>query len=336
MKAIRVREDDERSLDWCDTPTPSPSADEVLLKVHATAVNRADLLQRAGFYPPPKGATSILGLEASGTVAAVGDHVVGWELGQRVCALLPGGGYAEYVIVPASMLLPVPPCLDHEQAAAIPEVFYTAFVNLILEAGMKKGDTVVIHAGASGVGTAAIQIAHLWGCRVIASASAPKHERLKALGLSNIIDRGADGLEEHIRDLSDGRGADIILDPVGGAYFKSNVAALAHRGRLVSIGLLGGSSAELDLGRMLRQRLRIIGSVLRTRSQTEKNLITQEFRKTIWPFVQDGTLQPVIDEIRHISDVEQAHARLRSNATFGKVVLQVLDATEKGERKPQP
>jgi putative PIG3 family NAD(P)H quinone oxidoreductase len=323
MKAISVNEDEFHTMVWSETPTPSPGPGEVLLRVRATACNRADLLQRRGRYPPPPGASLILGLEAAGEVAEVGADVVGWKPGDRACCLLTGGGYAQFVVVPAAMLLPIPAGLDFGQAAAIPEVFYTAYLNIFIEAQQKPGETVLIHAAASGVGTAAIQLCKAFASPVFATASQGKIAYLESLGVDQAIDREQDDFAAIIAQVTDRRGVDIILDPVGASYLNQNVNSLATGGRLVLIGLLGGTQADLALGRVLMKRLRIIGSVLRSRSLEEKVHITDVIRERVWPLFEAGTLRPVIDCTFPIEEVNDAHDLLQSNATIGKVVLEV-------------
>lgn len=322
MKAIVVDEDDQ-SLQWTDVPTPEPGPGEVRIKAAATSCNRADLLQRRGLYPPPKGASTILGLDVSGVIDAVGPGVEQWSTGDPVCALLSGGGYAEYVVSPASLVLPVHKNLRLVDAAAIPEVFFTAFVNLCLEAELANGETVLVHAAASGVGTALIQLCRAFGSTVFGTASRPKLDFLAELGIDAAIDRESEDFSARVDELTDHGGVDIIIDPVGAGYFPQNLHLLADRGRLVIIGLLAGSESEISLGRLLRKRLRVIGSVLRSRSLEEKSAIAEAFRATVWPLFEDGTVQPVIDRVMPIEQVEDAHELLTDNATIGKVVLTV-------------
>ncbi len=316
MKAIQIVGD---SLVWADYRDPFCGPEDVVLDIAATAVNRADLLQRKGHYPPPPGASEILGLEAAGIVSEVGPATVGWRVGDRAACLLAGGGYAERVRVHHSALIPLPDSMPFELAAAIPEVFYTAFVNLFLEAGLSEGETVLIHAGGSGVGTAGIQMAVESGCRVIATASEPKLESISELG-AFAVDRNSEDFVECVLEVTEGKGADVILDPVG-TYLPRNQKCLAHEGRLVVIGLMGGLSAELDLRTLLSKRQRVIGSVLRSRSIEEKAAITAHFLHEIWPMILDERIGPIIDEEYKIEDVEAAHAHLASNESFGKLVL---------------
>ncbi|HEY2386763.1 MAG TPA: NAD(P)H-quinone oxidoreductase [Candidatus Binatia bacterium] len=323
MRAIRV-EGAEQALVLGDAPRPEPAAGQVLIEVHATAVNRADLLQRRGFYPPPPGESDTLGLEAAGTVAALGPDVSGVRVGDRVMCLLGGGGYAEYVVVDHRMALPIPAAMPFEQAAGIPEVFYTAYMTLVAEAGLARGETLLIHAGGSGVGTAAIQLANALGARALVTAgSADKLERCRALGAAGGINYKDEDFAERGRELSDGHGADVILDCVGGSYLERNVGLLAPRGRLVIIGLMGGAKAEINLALLVGKRLRVIGTVLRTRSFEEKLALTAGVRATVLPLLAAGTVRPIIDAEFPLTDAAAAHDRVASNANFGKVILRV-------------
>lgn len=324
MHAIEVLDDDRRSLDWGQAPRPEPGPGEVVLRVEATAVNRADLVQRRGHYPPPPGASPILGLEVAGEVAELGEGVEDVEVGQAACALLTGGGYAEYAVAPAELLMPIPKGMEVIQAAALPEVFFTAWVNLFMEADLQPGEWALIHAGASGVGTAAIQLCGAFGARPIATASAPKLDFLRELGAEAAIDRRDEDFVEVCTDLvGDHGGVDVILDPVGGDYLERDVGALAHRGRLVIIGLLGGANGTLPIGRLLVKRLRVIGSVLRSRGVEEKAQIARQLRERVWPRFDDGQLRPIIHEIIPIEQADQAHELIASNQTIGKVILEV-------------
>ncbi len=323
MKAIQIRDDDERSLYWTDVERPQPGDGEVLIKVAATACNRADLLQRRGMYHPPEGTSEILGLDAAGTVEQLGAGVDDLEVGDRVCALLSGGGYAEYATCPASLVLKVPEHLSLQEAAAIPEVFFTAFTNIFLEADHQPGETVLVHAAASGVGTAAVQLCNAFESPVYGTASSSKLNFLRELGVQEAIDRHNEDFSARIDALTEADGVDIILDPVGADYFERNLHLLARGGRLVVIGLLGGSESEISLGRLLMRRLQVIGSVLRSRSLAEKSAIADEFRRRVWPLFKDGTLQPVIDRVMPIQEAQKAHDLMFENATIGKLVLTI-------------
>lgn len=332
MRAIHIEDNDDKSLTWLATNRPEPEPGEVLIKVAATAVNRADLVQRTGNYPPPPGASPILGLEASGHVTALGDGVEGVEIGDAVCVLLTGGGYAEYVTAPASLLMPVPENLSLIEAASLPEVYFTAWVNLFMEAGAKSGDVVMLHAAASGVGTAAIQLCKAHDIEVIATASGSKLEFLQDLGADHVIDRKTEDFVERVRAITNNRGVDIILDPVGQDYLGKNIASLASKGRLVSIGLLSGRKGELDMGRVLVKRLRLIGSVLRSRAVEEKLEIAAQLREKAWPLFDTGELRPVIHGTMAIEQAQKAHELIASNTTIGKVVLTIGEEA----RAPSP
>ena len=323
MKAITIRDDEDHSLIWSDVPTPSPGPNELLIDVAATSCNRADLLQRRGKYHPPEGTSNILGLDVSGTVTEVGANVERWKPGDRVCGLLAGGGYAEYATCHRSLAMAVPDQLHLEEAAAIPEVFFTAFLNIFIEGDHSPGETVLVHAAASGVGTAAVQLCKAFDSTVYGTASQPKLDFLRQLGIDAAIDRHNEDFSARIDELTERRGVDIILDPVGADYFPRNLHLLNNRGRLVLIGLLGGSDSEISLGRLLMKRLQVIGSVLRSRSIHEKAKIADQFRSRVWPLVEDGTLQPVVDRTLPIQQAEEAHELLLENDTIGKVVLTV-------------
>lgn len=321
MKGIVVEA--ARNLHWTEVETPEPGPGEVRVQVHATAINRADLLQRRGLYPPPAGASSIMGLEVAGIVERLGEGVGSTHLGERVAALLPGGGYAQYVVVPEKMLLPVPDSLSLTEAAAIPEVFYTAYLNLFLEGECREGETVLVHAAASGVGTAAVQLCKAFGTTVLGTASQAKLSFLDELGIDLAIDRDNEDFAARVDEFTDHEGVDLILDPVGGNYFPKNLHLLRERGRLVIIGLLSGAEADISLGRLLRKRLKVIGSVLRSRSTEEKIAITSRFLRDVWPLFSDNRLHAVVDEVLPITDVARGHQLLEENKTIGKVILVV-------------
>ncbi len=326
MQALGVKDDAARSFYFADVPMPTLAADFVLVKIHATAVNRADLLQRRGLYPPPAGEADIIGLEAAGVIVEKDSGVSYWQIGERVCCLLGGGGYAEYVAVHQDMLLPLPMHFSFEQAAAIPEVFYTAFVNLFLEGELQAGESLLIHAGASGVGTAAIQLAQQAGAKVFITAGTDeKIQRCVALGAELGINYKTADFAERLLEATNSRGVDVILDCVGGGYLQQNLRLLKPRGRLVLIGLLGGAKTEIDLELVLRKRLRLLGSVLRSRTLTEKIAITRDFKARVWPLFKHQQIHPIIDTIFPWTAVEQAHAHVATNQNFGKVVLRVSE-----------
>ena len=320
MRAILIEGAD---LIWGETPTPEPGPHEVRIRVAATAVNRADLVQRAGRYPPPPGASPLLGLEASGVIDAVGSEVTDWAPGDSAVALLTGGGYAEQVVVHHSLVLPVPHGLNLVQAAALPEVWATAWLNLAIEARLQPGHRVLLHAGGSGVGTAAVQLCRLLGATSFVTAgSEAKIQRCIALGAEGGANRHEGPWIDACKAWSPD-GVDIILDPVGAGYLTDNLRALAVGGSLVNIGLLGGREGELDLARILVRRLRIIGSVLRSRPLDERASIVHGLRTVIWPALASRIVEPVIAKELPLPAAAEAHALLASNETLGKVVLVV-------------
>jgi putative PIG3 family NAD(P)H quinone oxidoreductase len=293
----------------------------VLIDVKATAVNRADLLQALGLYPPPPGESEILGLEMAGLIAAIGDAVRGRQIGDRVLGLLPGGGYAQQAAVHHQMLIELPAGWSFAEGAAIPEVWLTAFVNLFIEGALKSGETVMIHAGGSGVGTAGIQIAREAGAGVEA-----KLDKCRGLGAELAVNYKEQDFFKEVMAATGGKGVDLILDPVGGAYLNQNLNLLKENGRLVNIGLLGGNTAEMNMATVLGKSLRIIGSRLRSRPLTEKIAITQQFKERFWPMLEGGKLQPVIDTVFPIEEATAAHAYVRENRNTGKVILEVAAA----------
>lgn len=325
MKAIVVHgEKDAPVLMWEEVADLVAGPGELLIDVKATAVNRADLAQARGNYPPPPGASEILGLEMSGVVAGVGNDVDEWQVGDRACALLPGGGYAEQVVVPAGMLMRIPDDWSHVDAAAIPEVWMTAYLNLFMEGGLQEGETALIHAGASGVGTAAIQLVTAAGCRAFVTAgSDEKLERCRELGAVLAVNRKTGDFLTAVLEETDGAGVDVILDPVGAAYLEHNIKALARFGRLIHIGLLSGSRAELDLGQVMGKRLMLKGSTLRTRSLPEKIDITRRLERDVWPQLIAGTFLPIVDRVFPIEEAQAAHQYVVDDLNVGKVILQV-------------
>jgi putative PIG3 family NAD(P)H quinone oxidoreductase len=325
MRAVVVDEPgDPEVMRLAEVPDPSIGRGEVLLRVRATAVNRADVLQRMGFYPPPPGASGILGLEAAGEVEAVGDGVTGWAPGDHACALLAGGGYAEKVAVPAGQLMPPPPGLDLVSAAAVPEVFLTAHDNLVTRGRLRPGETVLVHGGAGGVGTAAIQVAHRLGARVLATAGSPERLRIcRDLGADAGIDHTAEDFVARVDELTGGHGADVILDIMGATYLEPNLRALAADGRLVVIGLQGGIHAEIDLNKMLSRRLSLLATTLRSRSVEQKADIARRAVAELWPGFADGSLRPVVDRVLPLDDVVAAHRAMQQGGHTGKIVLRV-------------
>ncbi|MEJ2099427.1 MAG: NAD(P)H-quinone oxidoreductase [Desulfobacterales bacterium] len=325
MKAIIVKTDRKKPvLVWQAVSDISFGPAEVLVEVRATAVNRADLLQAQGHYPPPAGVSEILGLEMSGVVVAVGAEVGNRHIGDRVLALLPGGGYAEQVAVHHELLMELPRSWSWAQGAAVPEVWLTAFLNLFLEGELQTGQTVLIHAGGSGVGTAGIQMAREAGATVFTTAgSEPKLANCLELGADLAINYKNQDFSQAILAATAGQGVDLILDPVGGSYLRQNLAILKENGRLVNIGLLGGRTAEIDLGWVLGKSLRIIGSRLRSRPLKDKISLIRKFKAQFWSLLKAGKMQPVIDRIFPITEAQAAHEYVRQNRNIGKVILEI-------------
>ncbi|MDM4721818.1 NAD(P)H-quinone oxidoreductase [Micromonospora sp. WMMA1363] len=311
------------ALVWAEVPDPEPGPGEVIVDVRASAVNRADLLQRQGYYPPPPGAPEYPGLECSGVVGATAPDVSGWEVGQPVCALLAGGGYAERVAVPAGQVLPVPAGIDLVDAAALPEVACTVWSNVVQLARLTAGETLLVHGGGSGVGTFAIQLGSALGATVVVTARSAKHDQVRELGAAHVIDYREQDFVEEIRRVTGGQGADVILDIMGASYLGRNVAALATGGRLVVIGMQGGRKGELDVGALLAKRGTVAATALRSRPLAEKAEIVRGVREQVWPLVAAGTIRPVVDRRLPMVDAAAAHRRVESNEHVGKVLLTV-------------
>ncbi|WP_171164567.1 NAD(P)H-quinone oxidoreductase [Streptomyces sp. I05A-00742] len=310
------------ALVWTEVPDPVPGDGEVLVEVVATAVNRADLMQRQGLYDPPPGASPYPGLECSGRIAALGPGVSGWAVGDEVCALLSGGGYAEKVAVPVGQVLPVPDGLDVVTAAALPEVTATVWSNVFMLAHLRPGETLLVHGGGSGIGTMAVQLAKAVGARVAVTAgSRDKLERCRELGADILIDYREQDFVEELRKVTGGAGADVILDIMGAKYLERNVNALAVNGRLAIIGLQGGRKAELDLGKLLTKRAAVMGTTLRARPLAEKATITAAVREHVWPLVSGGRVRPVVDRTMPLRDAAEAHRVVEGSSHVGKVLL---------------
>ncbi|MET8910206.1 NAD(P)H-quinone oxidoreductase [Micromonospora sp. NPDC004551] len=309
------------ALVWAAVPDPEPGPGEVVVEVCSSAVNRADLLQRQGQYPPPPGAPAYPGLECAGVVAAVGPEVTGWSVGDEVCALLAGGGYAERVAVPAGQLLPVPAGVDLVDAAALPEVACTVWSNVVQLARLAEGETLLVHGGGSGIGTFAIQLGVALGATVVVTARAAKHERLRELGAAHTIDYAEQDFVEELRRVTDGRGADVVLDIMGAAYLPGNVAALATGGRLVVIGMQGGRKGELDLGTLLAKRASVHATALRSRPLAEKAEIVRGVREQVWPLVEAGKVRPVVHARAKMAEAADAHRLVETSDHVGKVLL---------------
>jgi putative PIG3 family NAD(P)H quinone oxidoreductase len=325
MRAILIDEPgDETVLRVGETEPPKLGAGELRIRVAATAVNRADLLQRQGLYPPPAGASPILGLECAGTVAEVGAGVAEWKPGDRVMALLPGGGYAEEVVVHAGSVLPVPERLSLEAAAAVPEVFLTAYLNLFELGALPPSGRALVHGGGSGVGTAAIQLVKAVGGRIFVTAgSDAKCAQCRELGADVAIHYRNESFAEKVKEASGGRGVDVVLDSIGAAYLEGNLASLAIGGRLVLIGLMAGAKTEINLASLLTRRLSVIGSTLRTRSVEEKAAITAAFQRRFGADLASGRIRPVVDRVLPLAQAPEAHRAMKASEHFGKIVLRV-------------
>jgi putative PIG3 family NAD(P)H quinone oxidoreductase len=303
-------------------PDPVPAADEVLIQVAGAGVNRADLMQRQGFYPPPAGASPYPGLECSGRITALGSAVTGWQIGDEVCALLSGGGYAEQVAVPAGQLLALPQGVSVLHAAALPEVTCTVHANVFMHAALTAGETLLVHGGSSGIGTMAIQLGHAIGARVVCTAGSPaKLERCRELGADLAVSYKDEDFTEAVARFTDGHGADVILDIVGAAYLPRNVAALATGGRLVVIGMQGGATGELNLGQLLQKRASVFAASLRARPADEKAAIVSAVRTHVWPLIDSGQVAPVIDRILPLDQAGEAHRLVDASEHVGKILL---------------
>lgn len=307
------------------TKKPQISEHEILVNVKATALNRADILQRQGKYPPPSGTSEIIGLEMAGEVVKIGKKVMRWQIGDRVCGLLAGGGYAEFVSIHEELVLAIPDNLSYNEAAALPEVFLTAFQSVKWIANLQKGETVLIHAGASGVGTAAIQLAQLFDAKqIIVTASKGKHETCLQLGAHHAIDYKRESFAEKVMEITDGKGANVVIDFLMAAYFQKNLDALAMDGRMVMLATMGGIKVpEVNLLNMLRKRLQITGSTLRSRELSYKIELTNAFKEQVWSHFLTGKLKPVIDAVFDWKDVQLAHQKMERNENVGKIVLEV-------------
>lgn len=316
----------EGRLTWQEVPDIAPNKGEILIKVASAGVNRADLLQAAGKYPPPPGASEILGLEVSGTVEAVGEQASDWAVGQQVCALLAGGGYAEYVAVPAGQVMALPDSVSLHEAAGLPEVACTVWSNLVMTAGLTAGQLVLIHGGASGIGTHAVQVGRALGCRVAVTAgSAHKLDLCAELGAEVTINYRDEDFVERVR--AEG-GADVILDIIGAAYLDRNIDALAHDGRLVIIGMQGGVKAELNIGKLLGKRAGVIATALRARpvsGRASKSEVVAEVVANVWPMIERGQVRPIIGAEYPVQEAAAAHELLQSGEVSGKVLLRVAD-----------
>ncbi|MGL4279544.1 MAG: NAD(P)H-quinone oxidoreductase [Albidovulum sp.] len=322
MRAIEITKPGAPEvLQPAEVPVPRPSQGQILIRVDWAGVNRPDALQRAGAYAPPPSASPLPGLEASGTVAAVGPGVSDWKVGDRVCALLPGGGYAEYALTAAAHALPIPDGMSLKEAACLPETCFTVWSNVVMRGGLKAGERFLVHGGSSGIGTTAIQIASALGARIFATAgSAEKCAACVGLGAERAINYRD---EDFVAVLTEAGGADLILDMVGGDYIARNLKALAEDGRLVQIAFLQGPKAEINFAPLMTRRLTITGSTLRPQSDLAKARIAGELRQHVWPMIAAGKLKPVMDSEFALDDAAKAHARIESSGHIGKIVLRV-------------
>ncbi len=301
---------------------PGVASGEVLVKVAAAGVNRADVMQREGHYPPPKGVTDIPGLEVSGTIALVGSDVTGWTEGEAVCALVAGGGYAEYCAVPAPQCLPVPHGIDLVDAAALPEAYFTVWTNVFDRGRLRSGEILLVHGGSSGIGTTAIALAHLRGARVFATAgSDEKCAACRSLGADLAINYRQDDFVPAVRDATSGRGVDVILDMVGGSYLPRNMDCLAIEGRIVMIGLMGGAQSGVNLATLMSRRVTLTGSTLRSRAVDQKAAIADALRREVWPELETGALRPIVHAIYPFDQAAEAHRVMQASTHIGKLLL---------------
>jgi NADPH2:quinone reductase len=323
MIAIEIREPGEPDvLVPVERPRPSPAAGEVLIKVAAAGVNRPDVFQRRGRYPPPPGASDIPGLEVAGTIDAVAPDVASWRVGDAVCALVAGGGYAEYCTAPAVQCLPVPRGLDTTAAAAIPETFFTVWTNVFDRGRLRAGESLLVHGGSSGIGTTAIQLARATGSRVFATAgTSEKCAACERLGAERCVNYREADFVDVINKLTAGRGVDVVLDMVGAEYFARNIDALAIEGRLVEIATLRGVKAELNIQTVMQKRLTITGSTLRARPVAEKGAIAAAVRANVWPLLESRAVKPIVYQTFPLRDAAAAHALMESSQHVGKIVL---------------
>ena len=323
MRAVVIsRPGGPEVLTWQEVPDPVPGPGEVLVAVAASAVNRADLLQREGHYDPPPGSSPYPGLECSGLITSLGEGVEGWSVGDEVAALLSGGGYAEQVTVPVGQLLPVPPGVDLVSAAALPEVTCTVWSNVFMLAGLRPGETLLVHGGSSGIGTMAIQLGRALGARVAVTAgSTDKLERCRQLGADVLVNYRDEDFVEAVRTATDGHGADVVLDNMGAKYLARNLDVLATSGRLSVIGMQGGTRAELDLGLLMRKRGAVFSTSLRARPADEKAAIVASTREHVWPLLESGDVRPVVDRVLPMADAAEAHRLVEQSTHVGKVLL---------------
>jgi NADPH2:quinone reductase len=325
MKAVEIAQPGPpEGLKLAERPVPQPGENEVLVKVAAAGVNRPDVEQRKGNYPPPKGASDIPGLEIAGTIVALGKGVTAFKEGDAVTALVTGGGYAEYCVAPVPQCLPVPKGLTMAEAAALPETFFTVWHNVFDRVKLKAGESILIHGGSSGIGTTAIQLAKAFGARVFTTAgSAEKLAACTKLGADRVINYKTEDFAEIVKAETEGKGVNVILDMVGGSYLAKNMSSLAIEGRMSLIAMLGGRETNVNLGLMLMKRLTITGSALRPRSVAEKGEMAKSLKEKVWPLIEAGKVKPVIDSTLPLADAAKAHALMESSTHIGKIVLVV-------------
>jgi len=327
MNYIQIeKHGDPEVLKLHSMPIPEPGPGEVLIKVAAAGVNRPDVMQRKGLYPPPPGATDVPGLEVSGTVVSVGQNVSDPPINSEVCALVTSGGYAEYCLAAASICLPVPEKISLVNAAGIPETFFTVWTNVFERGQLKAGESLLVHGGSSGIGTTAIQLGKAFGATVYTTAGTPeKCEFCKKLGADAAINYREQDFSEEIKRLTEGKGVNVILDMVGGPYFPKNIRLLADEGRLVQIALMQGSKAEVDFRSLLLKRVTLTGSTLRPRSVEEKTKIAQALQKNVWPLLESGAIRPIIHQTFPLKQASEAHRLMESSAHIGKILLKPAD-----------
>lgn len=325
MKHVALREPGPATnMYLAEGPRPQAGEGEVLIKVHAAGVNRPDISQRLGNYPPPPGTTEIMGLEVAGTVEQLGEGVSGWSVGDKVCALVAGGGYAEYVTAPAPQILPMPAGMDFAMAAAIPETYFTVWTNVFQSGALKRGESILIHGGASGIGTTAIRLADALGSTVYTTVSSPeKAAACRSLGAVAAIDYNSESFADRLLELTEGRGVDVILDMRAGRFFPENMRAIATRGRIVHIASLAGREVTLDIPTLMRKRVTVTGSTLRARSVQEKGDIARELQEQVWPLLEAGTIAPEIFRVLPLEEIVAAHELVESNTHVGKVIVTI-------------
>ena len=328
MTAIAItRPGDPDVLQPETRPVPSPKPGEILIKVAAAGINRPDLLQRAGTYPPPPGASDLPGLEVAGEIVACGEGATRYKVGDKVCALVPGGGYAPYVTTPEPQALPLPGSLSMIEAAALPETFFTVWVNVFVHGRLQPGETLLVHGGTSGIGTTAIQLAKAFGAKVLATAgSEAKCEAIRRLGADRAIDYKREDFVTVAKEATGGKGVDVILDMIGGSYVGRNYRAAAERGRIVQIAFMGGAKAEVDFTALMIKRLIHTGSTLRPRTVEEKAAIAQALETKVWPLLANGAVKPLIDRVYPLAEAAEAHRQMEASDHIGKIVLRVGDA----------